>query len=135
MKKIILVFVAIAITAGAYAQNDSTNKKMNMHDRNNRQNQDIQNSSFDKSHTDGVMMQNGKVMQMKNGQTTTLSKEVTLSNGTKITTDGTCIKKDGSKMMLKEGQHMDMSGNMIPMKTNKDKNMYVVPDSIKEKRQ
>src|ERR1035437_4280701 len=128
MKKLILVFVAIAITAGAYAQADSTNRKMSPQDKNNNQNQNVQNNPVDKSLPDGVMMQNGKMMKVENGQTTILrEQDMTLSNGTKIMSDGTCIKKDGTKTKMKEGQHMDMSGNMIPMKTNKDKNMYLAP--------
>ena len=58
---------------------------------------------------------------------------MTLSNGTKIRNDGTCTKKDGTTVMMKEGQHMDMSGNMNPMKTNKDKNMYLVPETTRRK--
>jgi len=80
------------------------------------------------------MMQNGKMMQVKNGQMTSLDNDMTMSNGTKIMRDGTCIKKDGTKKKMKEGQHMDMSGNMISMKTIKDKNMYLVPDSTKKKK-
>jgi len=60
MKKIILVFVAIAITAGAYAQNDSINRKMSPRNMNNSQNQNVQNNPIDKSHPDGVMMQKRK---------------------------------------------------------------------------
>src|SRR5665647_1828043 len=133
MKKLILVFIAIAITAGAYAQAGSTNRKMSPQDLNNTQKQNLQNNPVDKPHPDGVMMQNGKMMMVKNGQMTSLDHDMTMSNGTKIKSDGTCIKKDGTKKMMKEGQHMDMSGNMIPMKTNKDKNMYLVPDSTKKK--
>lgn len=133
MKKIILVFVAIAITAGAYAQASSINRKMSPQDMNNNQNKSVQNHPVDKSYPDGVMKKNGKMMMVKNGQMTSLDHDMTMSNGTKIKSDGTCIKKDGTKKMMKEGQHMDMSGNMIPMKTNKDKNMYLVPDSTKKK--
>ena len=70
---------------------------MSPRDINNKQNQNIQNNPVDKLQTDGVVMQNGKMMQVKNGQTTVLDQDVTMSNGTKIMTDGTCIKKDGSK--------------------------------------
>lgn len=134
MKKLFLAFSAIAITAGAYAQADSTSRIMSPQDLNS-QNQEVKNYSVDKSHPDGVMMQNGKMMRVQNGQMTVLQDHgVTMSNGTKITSDGTCTKKDGSKMMMKEGQHMDMSGYMIPMKTNKDKNIYHTPDSINNKK-
>lgn len=126
MKKVVLVFAAIAITAGAYAQADSTTRKSTPRDLNNNQNQNVQNNSVDKSHPDGVMMQNGKMMKVKNGQMTSLQDpDVTMINGTKVMKDGTCIKNDGSKVMMKEGQHMDMAGNMISMNTNNDKNMDI----------
>jgi len=74
-------------------------------------------------------------MKVKNGQMTILQdNEMTMSNGTKIMSDGTCIKTDGTRTTMKEGEHMDMSGAMIPMKTYKDKNMNLVPDSTRKKR-
>lgn len=132
MKKLILVFVAIAITVGAYSQTDTTNKKMNMRDKNNYQNQNLQNNTVDKLNTDGYVMQNGKIMQTKDGQSTLVDHDITLTNGTKISADGTTTKKDGSKITWKEGQHMDMSGNLTLVKTNKDRNMYLVPDSTQK---
>lgn len=134
MKKLILVFVAIAITAGAYAQAGSVNVKTSPQDLKNTQNQNMQNSPVDKSHPDGVMMQNGKMMVVKSGKMTSLDRDMAMTNGTKIMSDGTYIKKDGTKVTLKEGQHLDMSGNMISKKTNKDENMYLVPDSTKKKK-
>ena len=44
-----------------------------------------------------------------------------MSNGTKMMVDGVCVKKDGTKMKMKEGDHMDMKGNMHPMKETKIK--------------
>lgn len=114
--------------------NDSKNKKTNQGDMKNNKNQIQQNHLIDQTHPDGVMMHNGKIMKVKNGEMTILKdKSMTLSNGTKIMSDGTYIKKDGKKMTLKEGQHMDMSGNIKPMKTIKDKKMYLVPDSTIKK--
>ncbi len=117
MKKIILVFVAVAISAGAYAQTDSTSRKMSPRDLNNNLNQNVRNNTVDKTCPDGVVMQNGKMMKVKDGQTTTLDQEMTMSNGTKIMRDGSCINSDGTTTMMKEGQHMDMSGNMSRMNT------------------
>jgi hypothetical protein len=144
MKKLILVFTAIAITAGTYAQNDSASRKMRQTDINpndslgqyqemNNQNQIVQNNLVGKSFPDGVMMHNGKMMKVKNGKMTVLDQDMTLSNGTKLMSNGTCIKKNGSKMILKEGQHIDMSGNMIDMKINRDKNKQLDRDSTKKK--
>ena len=144
MKKLILVFAAIAITAGAYAQTDSANRSMNQpninntndglyqnRNMNNYQNQNLQNSSVENTYPDGVMMQKGKMIKVKKGHMTILEHTMTMSNGTKIKSDGTYIKKDGTKMTMKDGQHLDMSGNIILLKTNKDKNMYLVPDSTR----
>ncbi len=145
MKIIILVLIAIAFTIGVNAQTDSINRKMNHPSdiptttegiKNN------QNKPVDKSHPDGVIMQNGKMMLVKDGKMTGLDHDMTMNNGTKVMSDGTCINKDGSKMMMKEGQRMDMSGNIVPIKKsnypaeksniNKDK-MYIVPDSTIKK--
>lgn len=132
MKKVILVFAVIAITAGAYAQTDSTNTKLSPRDMNHNQIQHMQHSPVHESHPDGVIMKNGKMMMVKNGQFTALDHEMTMSNGTKVMADGTCTKKDGTKMLLKEGQHIDMDGKLISMDAKKDKNMYLVPDSTRK---
>lgn len=62
--------------------------------------------------SDGVMMKDGKVMVMKEGKTMMMDHDMTLTDGTKVMTDGTVMKKDGSKMMMKNGDAMDMSGMM-----------------------
>lgn len=146
MKKLILVYAAVLISVCVFAQTDTSNGKrspidfnrtddgMNQNrNTNNTQNQHLQINPVDKSQPDGVMMQNGKMMMIKNGKATILDHDMPMNNGSKIMSDGTFIKKDGTKLMMKDGQHIDMSGNMVPMKTNKDRNMYLVPDSTKNK--
>ena len=44
-----------------------------------------------------------------------MEKDITLKNGTMIMSNGNYMKKGEAKMTMKEGQHMDMMGNMIPM--------------------
>ena len=61
---------------------------------------------------DGYMMKDGKVMMMKEGKTTQVEADVTLSDGTKIMKDGNVMKKDGTKMMMKNGESMDTNGMM-----------------------
>lgn len=133
MKKLIGVFVAIAITAGAFAQAGSTTGTTSPQELKIKQNQNMKNNPGDKLNADGVLMQNGKMMQVKNGLLKSLDYDLTLTNGTKVKSDGTCVKKDGTKMTMKEGQHMDMSGKVTNMGTNKDENMYLVPDSTSKK--
>lgn len=133
MKKIILVFAAIGITAGVYAQSDSTNKKMNHQEMNNAHHQNMHNNMVDNFHPDGVLMQNGEIKKVENGEMTILNEDMTMSNGTIVMTDGNYTEVDGTTKMLKEGQHIDMDGNLTFLKSNEDNNMYLVPDSTRKK--
>jgi hypothetical protein len=45
--------------------------------------------------------------------------DITLENGTKITTDGYIVTKDGSKTALKSGDCVDKNGNIIQNKNQK----------------
>ncbi|MBK5285370.1 MAG: hypothetical protein JJE25_08185 [Bacteroidia bacterium] len=112
MKKIILASTAIFLSFASFAQKDSTNNMMN----NDKMGSGMNHQGMDKSHGDGVMMMNGKMMMEHSGKMTMMDHDTTMNNGTKVMTNGTCIKKDGTKIMMKEGQHMNMSGKMMPMK-------------------
>ena len=131
MKKIILVLATITISAGAFALNNITISSFSPQDT--IKNQSTLNHLDDKKHPDGVMMHNGKVMQVKDGKKTVLKKEVTMQNGTKIDENGMVTKKGSSAVKMKEGQHIDMSGNMTFKKTD-DKNRLNKPDSTKNHR-
>ena len=144
MNKILLTLTAIAITACSYAQVDSTQNKMNPpqnnrnddgmiqnRDLNNNQIQNEQRNQADMSHPDGVMMQDGKMIIVKDGRMVTLKNDMTMDNGMIVMSNGSYMKKGGTKMMFKEGEHMDMSGKMIPMKNYK--NMDGMPDSTNNK--
>lgn len=120
----------------------------------------MRHGTTDKWHSDGVMMRSGHVIMVKDGHETRMDREITLDNGTRITSNGTVVTKDGTESKLKEGQHMDMSGMIVPMqkgksrtgttpsdrsmehdnmkdhektKTSKNKRMYLVPDSTVKK--
>jgi hypothetical protein len=103
MKRLIFVFAAMALSFASFAQTDTTMKKMD-HDKM------MNHDQMDMSKTDGCMMMNKKMMMIKDGKMSTMKKPMTMGNGTKTLVDGTCIKKDGTKMTMKEGDHMDMSG-------------------------
>ena len=62
---------------------------------------------------DHIMMKDGKVMMIKEGKSMPMDKELTLTNGTKVTADGTVTMKDGTKTMMKEGDMMSMDGEMM----------------------
>ena len=105
MKKLIFVFAALALSFGSFAQTDTTMKRMK-HDKM------MKHNKMDMSKKDGVMMMDGKMMMVQGGKMSSMKKPMTMGNGTKVMTDGMCTKKDGTKMTMKEGDHMDMAGNM-----------------------
>ena len=71
------------------------------------------------AHKDCIMMKDGKVVQMKDGNTTDLTGDVTLSNGTVVSADGTVKTKDGKTSKLKDGDCVWMNGKMTHMAMKK----------------
>jgi len=65
-----------------------------------------------KASSEYCTMKDGKMMMMKGGKMMPMSKNMTMSDGTKCMTDGTCKMKDGTTMNMKEGQCMMMNGKM-----------------------
>ena len=62
----------------------------------------------------GVMMKDGKMMLMNEGKATApMDFEITLTDGSKVTPDGTLKMKDGMAMRIKEGQMVTMDGKLI----------------------
>jgi len=132
MKKIFLVITAIIITVGSYAQSDSKLP-------NNSDTTGYQRSN--PKHPDGYMMKGGKIMCVKDQKMTLLKNDTTLTNGTIVMTNGNYIKKGEAKRMFQEGQHMDLTGKLVPMAKSYDltkktdgKIMYLVPDTTKNKK-
>lgn len=68
---------------------------------------------------DHLMMKDGKMEMTKNGKTMLMDKDMTMSNGTEVMTDGMCKMKDGKTMTMKEGDMMDMNGKMSKMPAKK----------------
>ena len=65
------------------------------------------------SQTDYCLMQDGHMMtRMKDGQTTPMAENMTMSNGTLVKTDGTCTMPNGTKTTMKNGQCVMMNGKM-----------------------
>lgn len=70
-----------------------------------------------KASRDGVMMRDGKMWVIKDGKSTAMTAEMTMSNGTKVMTDGTYMTKDGKKMKMKNGESMRMDGELMKAET------------------
>jgi hypothetical protein len=68
----------------------------------------------ERTSNDHLFFEAGKVMMVKDGQTQVLLQEsMTMPNGNKVMKNGTVIKKDGTKYNLKEGERLDMNGDII----------------------
>ena len=107
MKKIFAVLFITVLTTGAFAQTDSTMGKMHK----------MKLKEMIKG--DCVMMKDGKMMVMKNGQTKDMDKDMTLGNETTVMKDGTVKMKGGKTMMMKDGDCIYMNGKTSKMKMNK----------------
>ena len=89
-----------------------------------------QSTSKTKSHKSGsmskecVMMQDGKMMTMKNGQSMPMDHDMTMKNGSIVMTDGTVKTKDGKTMTLKDGDYVWMSGAVTHKKMKGNTKKY-----------
>ncbi len=60
-----------------------------------------------------VLKEGGKVWVVKNGEVVLVEKEITLPDGTIVMANGKYMKSGQSPMMLKEGQAIDLNGNIV----------------------
>jgi hypothetical protein len=115
MKKIILALAGMIFAFAVNAQDNKMEPK---------QEAKPAAAAQPKSH-DHMVMKGGKVWVIKDGKTTAMDKDMDMPNGNKVMMDGTVMMKDGSKMTMKEGDHMNMNGDMMKMPAKKmdDKKM------------
>lgn len=136
MKKLILGFAAVTVYLSSFAQTDSsrnqtgrdkstnqrqTNPQLNNQQQNNTQQTQDENARYQQNKDCIVMMQNGEVKQMKEGRAVAMEKQITLENGAVVKTDGMVTLNDGRTVRIKEGECVDKSGKVSPMKDAKMK--------------
>jgi len=63
--------------------------------------------------TDGILKKDGKLMTVRAGEKSELTSEATLSDGTKVMTDGTVISKEGKKWSLKDNDAILSDGRVL----------------------
>lgn len=121
MKRIFLSVFAIALSVGAFAQETTAPKDTVKVEQQAPADQPAQAQTQDAATTaqQAYVMQDGKVYQYNNGAKSELSENVTLSNGTVITSTGTVTKSDGTTETLKDGQYVDPAGNIAEWKDQK----------------
>ncbi len=105
-------------------QQDLDSQKIHDQDKRNsnsvNQNRTDQSEDMDKDH---IAMENGKMIAVIDGKIIPMDQNVTMKNGTECMTDGTCMLKSGKKIIMKNGDMMDMNGVMfskdhLPQKAN-----------------
>jgi hypothetical protein len=88
-------------------------------------------SKKDRFILDHVLFKDGKLFIIKDAETSLLTKEITLSDGSKILKTGHVIKPNGSRLQMHEGQRIALSGEELPDEkpeetSNPDKNYLTV---------
>jgi hypothetical protein len=109
MKILSLLAIAFVISCSASAQ---TTSDTTIHHRTHHQ------YSKTNGNHERYVMQNGKLMSDKNGTKTDVTNDVTLSNGTTITTDGKVTWKSGKTQTLQNGEMIDMNGKIHNWNSN-----------------
>jgi len=103
MKKLFLI-AALAFSLNAMAQTDTANvDSMKM------------NHKMHKMMKDCVMMKDGKMVNMMNGQTLPMDKTMTMKDGTTVMPNGTVNTAGGNTVQLKDGDCVFMDGKIKKM--------------------
>ena len=97
MKRLLIIGCSLLLTISLNAQTKMTEKD------------DIKLSP---TKTDGLLMKDGKMMQMKDGLSKPIEEDVRLKNGTIVMKDGSVKTKDGKTIVLKDGDWIMMDGTV-----------------------
>ncbi|MFT3910825.1 MAG: hypothetical protein QM737_15515 [Ferruginibacter sp.] len=109
MKRLLIIVIGFLLSMPLHAQTKMTEKE---------------DTKLSPTKTDGLLMKDGKMMQMKDGQAIAIEKDITLKNGTIVMTDGTIKTKGGKTIILKNGDWIMTDGTIKykPVKKNPVKN-------------
>ena len=99
MKNLFMTMLAVALSFGAFAQEKLPAKDTIPTEQKNQL-------------KDFYVMKDGKMWQVKAGEKSEMTQDVTLVNGTTVMANGTVKKTDGQAITLKNGQYVDLEGNI-----------------------
>ena len=105
MKNVFLSMIAVAISLGAFAQDTTSNQST-------APTTPAEQQAQQQQHKDMYVFKDSKVWEVKSGNITELTKDATLANGTVVKTNGEVVSKDGQTVALKDGQFIDVDGNI-----------------------
>lgn len=99
MKNLFLTMLAVALSFGVFAQ-DTIPVKDTIPTEQKTQMKDV------------YVMKDSKMWQIKAGEKSEMTQDVTLVNGTIVMANGTVKKTDGVTVTLKNGQFVDLEGTI-----------------------
>lgn len=70
---------------------------------------------------DSVMMKDGKIVIVRNGKLFPMDLDMTMTDGTKVTTKGSVLRPDGTVHQMQEGEIINKTGEI----SNIDDSIYV----------
>lgn len=70
--------------------------------------------------TDCVMLYKGNMIIIKNGESTLMDHDITMENGTRVSSDGSMHNKTGISKKMNEGEYINMKGDLFNIE-NTDK--------------
>ncbi|MEO7523780.1 MAG: DUF6799 domain-containing protein [Ferruginibacter sp.] len=97
MKRLVIIAIGLFFNISVNAQIKMTDKE---------------DTKLSPTKTDGLLMQDGKMMQMKEGQAVEIPEDITLKNGTLVTKDGKVTTKDGKLTSLENGDWIMTDGTI-----------------------
>jgi Ni/Co efflux regulator RcnB len=113
MKKLSILLAAVSFSLTAMAQNSTSGNTME-------KDKKIENENkMTKEQKHCYEMKNGKMMEMKEGKSMTMTTDAKLDNGTVIMKDGTVKMSDGTTKKIKEGECVNMDGKIEKKKMEK----------------
>ena len=71
---------------------------------------------------EGITVDAGKVVVVKNERKVEVTEDMTLKNGTIVNRDGTITMSDGKKLKLKDGDWVTLEGQFVPAPPKVDGN-------------
>ena len=109
MKKLVLI-LSSALAIQAMAQEGKTGKEVQNYPEQKESRQNI--TPQDQTSREFYYFKDKKLWHVKDNLTDEVKFDVTMSNGTKLTTKGEVISKTGKHEMLEEGQCVDMTASL-----------------------
>lgn len=65
-------------------------------------------------HGDHVMMRDGKIIMLRNGEEMPMEEEMTMSDGTRVMPNGQILMADGTARMMREGETLTVDRRQTP---------------------